>query len=146
MRKMLVLAMVAIVATAVAENASADAVYQTERLELAAVGGAPGGGMVVNIHPNGPEVYAHEVYTLQHAAPGEYAVFLNIFLEGLDCTGSKFAIPTATIATNAAGNGSGDVKFAPQDVAALRGMTFSISWTVVGPATYRTECTVVTLD
>jgi hypothetical protein len=38
------------------------------------------------------------------------------------------------------------VKFTPEDAAAIRNMTFSIKWTVVGPATYVTACTVVTLD
>ena len=102
--------------------------------------------MVVNIHPNGPNVYAHEIYTLRHAVPGSYQVFLNVFPTSLNCTGATAALPTATIATDATGNGRADVKFTPEDVAALRGMTFSISWTVTGPATYATACTAVTLD
>jgi transposase len=48
--------------------------------------------------------------------------------------------------TNARGNGQADVKFTPEDVAGFRGMTFSLSWTVTGPATYVTGCTVVVLD
>ena len=38
------------------------------------------------------------------------------------------------------------MKFTPEDVAGFRGMTFSLSWTVTGPATYVTGCTVVVLD
>jgi hypothetical protein len=38
------------------------------------------------------------------------------------------------------------VKFTPEDVTGFRGMTFSLSWTVTGPATYVTGCTVVVLD
>ena len=102
--------------------------------------------MVVNIHPNGQNVYAHEIYTLRQAVPGTYQVFLNVFPTSQNCTGQTAALPTATITTNAIGNGRADVKFTPADVAALRGMKFSISWTVVGPATYATTCTVVTLD
>ena len=146
MRHIVVLAASAVFAIAFVGTAAADRVYPTEHLDLSGVSGAPGGGMVVNIHPNGPNVYAHEIYTLRQAVPGTYQVFLNVFPTSLNCTGSSTAIPTTTLTTNASGNGRADVKFAPDDVAALRGMTFSISWTVVGPATYVTTCTVVTLD
>jgi hypothetical protein len=146
MRQILVVMATAVLAAAFAGTAAADRVYHTERLELSGVSGAPGGGMVVNIHPNGPNVYAHEIYTLRHAVPGTYQVFLNLFPTSLNCTGPSAALPTATITTNAIGNGWADVKFTPEDVGALRGMTFSISWSVVGPATYVTACTVVTLD
>jgi hypothetical protein len=146
MRQMLMIIVTAVLAAVFGGTAAADSAYHTERLELSGVGGAPGGGMVVNIHPNGPEVYAHEIYTLQHALPGTYQVSLNLFLTSLNCTGSTIALPTATLTTNATGNGRAEVKFTPEDAAALRGMTFSISWTVAGPATYVTACTIVTLD
>jgi len=146
LRKILVFIAIAVLTAAFAGTAAGDRVYQTERLELIGVGGAPGGGMVVNIHPNGPSVYAHEIYTLQRAVPGTYQVFLNLFLTSLNCTSLSVALPTATLTTNAIGNGSADAKFTPEDAAGLRGMTFSISWTVAGPATYVTACTIVTLD
>ncbi len=133
-------------AAILAAAAAADAAYHTERLELAGLAGAPGGGMVVNVHTNGPKVYAHEIYTLRGAVPGTYQVTLNVFPTSLDCTGPALAFPTATLNTNARGNGRADVKFTPEDVAAFRGMTFSLSWTVAGPATYVTGCTVVVLD
>jgi len=146
MRHILVLAATVVLAAAFVATAAADRVYHTERLALSAVGGAPGGGMVVNVHPNGPNVYAHEIYTLRHAVPGTYQVSLNLFPTSLHCTGATTALPTAMLTTNATGNGRADVKFTPEDVASLRNMTFSISWTVAGPATYVTACTVVTLD
>jgi hypothetical protein len=146
MRQILILAATAVSAAAFVGTATADQVYHTERLALSGVRGAPGGGMVVNVHPNGPNVYAHEIYTLTHAVPGEYQVFLNLFLASLDCTGATAALPTATLTTNPTGNGRADVKFTPEDATAIRNMTFSINWTVVGPATYVTACTVVTLD
>jgi hypothetical protein len=146
MRHILILAATAVSVAAFAGTATADRAYHTERLALSGVSGAPGGGMVVNVHPNGPNVYAHEIYTLSHAVPGEYQVFLNLFLTSLDCTGATAALPTATLTTNATGNGRADVKFTPEDAAAIRNMTFSIKWSVVGPATYVTACTVVTLD
>jgi hypothetical protein len=133
-------------AAILAAAAAADAAYHTERLELAGLAGAPGGGMVVNVHTNGPKVYAHEIYTLRGAVPGTYQVTLNVFPTSLDCTGPALAFPTATLNTNARGNGRADVKFTPEDVAAFRGMTLSLSWTVAGPATYVTGCTVVVLD
>ena len=37
-------------------------------------------------------------------------------------------------------------EFTPQDAGGLRESTVSIRWTVNGPATYATQCTVVTLD
>ena len=134
------------VAAAFAGTAAADRVYHTERLELSGVGGAPGGGMVVNIHANGAKVYAHEVYVLRQAVPGTYQVSLTLFPTSLNCTGQSVPIPTAMIDTNAVGNGRADVKFTPEDVGTLRGTTVSINWSVTGPATYATDCTVVTLD
>jgi hypothetical protein len=146
MRGILGLAAVTLAAAALAGTAAADAVYHSERLDLKGLGGAPGGGMVVNVHTNGPQVYAHEIYTLRQAVPGTYQVILNVFPTSLDCTGMALAVPTATLETNARGNGRADVKFTPEDVAGFRGMTFSLSWTVTGPATYVTSCTVVVLD
>jgi len=141
-----VFALTATVAAMLATTAAADRVYHTERLELSGVGGAPGGGMVVNVHPNGPEVYAHEIYVLRQAVPGTYQVALTLYTDNLSCAGAGTVIPTAMIETNAQGNGHADVKFTPEDVEDLRGTTVSISWSVAGPATYVTDCTVVTLD
>jgi hypothetical protein len=146
MRHFFGLTVVAVLAATLAAAASADSAYHTERLELRGLNGAPGGGMVVNVHPNGPIVYAHEIYTLSGAIAGSYEVELHIFPTSLDCSGGSSVIPTATIETNAHGNGRADVKFTPADAAALRGLTLSINWTVTGPATYVTDCTVVTLD
>ena len=146
MRRVVSLVAVALAAGAFAGAAAADAAYHTERLELVGLAGATGGGSVVNIHTNGPQVYAHEIYTLRAAVPGTYQVILNVFPTSRDCTGPALAFPTATLVTNGRGNGQADVKLTPEDVAGFRGLTFSISWTVTGPATYVTRCTVVVLD
>ena len=146
MRRFFSLTLVAVLAAAVAAAASADSAYHTERLELRGLNGAPGGGMVVNVHPNGPTVYAHEIYVLRDAVAGTYQVELHIFPTSLNCSGGSAVIPTATIETNANGNGRADVKFTPADAAGIRGLTLSINWTVTGSATYVTDCTVVTLD
>jgi hypothetical protein len=146
MRHFFGLIIVAVLAATLVAAASADSAYHTERLDLHGLNGAPGGGMVVNVHPNGPIVYAHEVYTLSGAVAGTYQVALHIFPTSLNCSGESAVIPTATIETNAHGNGRADVKFTPADAAGIRGLTLSINWTVTGPATYVTDCTVVTLD
>ena len=146
MRRILALAAAVVAAGALAATASADRVYHTEHLALTGLAGAPGGGSVVNIHTGGPVLYAHEVYTLRHAVPGTYQVFLNLFPTSLDCTGFTVALPTASLTTNEIGNGRADATFTPEDAAQLRGQTISISWTVVGPATYVSPCTVVVLD
>ena len=72
-----------------------------------------------------------------------YQVILNLFLT---CAGSPVAFPTATPTTNALGYGQADVKFTPEDAADLRRLDVSVNWTVVGPATYVSPCTVVVLD
>ena len=146
MRSLIGLAAAILTSALLAGAAGADAVYHTDRLALHGVAGAPGTGMVVNIHPNGPNVFAHEIYTLRQAVPGTYAVSLNIFATSLDCSGAMDAVPTATLTTNSQGNGRADVKFTPEDAAGLSGLTISINWTVTGPATYATDCTVVALD
>jgi hypothetical protein len=133
-------------AAAMAGTAAADAVSHTQRIPLTAVGGAAGGGSVVDIHANGPQVFSHELYTLVDAVPGTYQVSVNLSPFTLDCTGPTFTVPNATLTTNVSGNGQADATFTPEDVAPFRGMTFSLSWTVTGPATYVTGCTVVVLD
>jgi hypothetical protein len=146
MNRILTVAAVAVAAAAFTANAGADSAYHTEHLALTGVAGAPGGGSVVNIHTNGPTIYAHEIYTLRGVVPGTYQVVLNLFPTSLDCTGAAIPVPTATITTNAVGNGQGDATFTPEDARELRGQTFGINWTVTGPATYVSGCTVVVLD
>jgi hypothetical protein len=136
----------AAVALGLAGSAAADGTFHTEQLALRGVDGAPGGGMVVDIHANGPTVYAHEIYTLKKAVPGTYQVEVSLYPGSLACSGTPFPMTTAEITTNAVGNGEADVTFTPEEVGPLRGSTLSIIWTVTGPATYVTDCTVVTLD
>ena len=147
MRTIVCLVSTLLAAAVLAGTARADAAYHTERLDLIGVAAAPGSGMVVNVHTNGPQVYAQETYALQHAVPGIYVVFLNVFPASLDCTGvGSFSVATAELVTNVAGNGLAGFTFTPELVDAFRGLTLSISWTLAGPATYATRCTVVVLD
>jgi hypothetical protein len=131
--------------------AAGDAVYQSQHLALNPVGGAPlRSGFVENIHPNGPQVYAHEVYVLNGAQPNtSYQVVLLIFPLRTSCAGSPIAIPTAQLSTNASGNGKAQVFFRPADVPpALRSGTHGLIWQLSagGSVVYETSCSPVTLD
>ena len=133
--------------------ALADAVYHSRHIELLPVGGTPlRSGFVENIHANGPNVFAREVYVLNGAQPETtYQVTLEIFALDPSCTGEPTAVvPTAAITTNAAGNGRGEAVFRPADVPAeLRNATHGIIWTVSdasGVVVFRSGCELVTLD
>jgi hypothetical protein len=134
--------------------ALADSVYHTERLALEPVGGAQGTGMVVNIHPNGPMVFASERYALRDAEPNaSYTVWLVIDasnLTGCDFPGLTIEMK-ADLQTNAAGNGTSpaDFYFQPGGIPpCLRDMSFPIHWEVTldGVLTHVTDSTIVTLD
>jgi hypothetical protein len=132
----------------------ADQAYHTEKLAFEPVGNAPlRDGFVVNIHPNGPKVYAHEIYTLKGAEKNTtYQVYLTAFVENPECTPvtpeSTFTLPMAELTTNAAGNGKASAKFTPENVEGLRDMTHGVLWTVEldGQTVYTTACTAVALD
>jgi hypothetical protein len=132
--------------------ALADAVYHSSHIALLPTGATPlRSGFVENIHVNGPNVFAREIYVLNGAQPDTtYQVTLNIFALDPTCTGSPAAVvPTASITTNAAGNGRGDAVFRPSDVpAVLRHATHGIIWTVSDSSgvTFSSGCEVVTLD
>ena len=154
MRRLLLLPLLLLLSTALtAGPVSADAVYQTERLVLAPAAGSGerGSGMVVNAHPNGPRIYAHEQYLLRQARPG--ATYQVHLLLGADCgsvTSGSAGLVTASITTNAAGNGAASkvFTFAFVDSLGIRGMSFKAAWLVSrdGVPAYRTACTTITLD
>ena len=146
MRRLTIGLLGAALAAVMAGAASADQVFHTQRVQLTAVEGAPGGGTVVDIHANGPQVFSHELYQLFDAVPGTYEVFVNLSPTSLDCTGPTFTVPTATLTTNGTGNGQADAVYTPAAVAPFQGTTFSLSWTVTGPATYVTGCIVTVVD
>lgn len=137
-----------VAALAAAPLATADAVYHSQHIALVPVGTSPlRTGFVENIHPNGPNVYAHEIYVLNGAAPDStYAVTLHLFA-GTSCTTQIAAIRTTTFQTNRAGNGVGQAEFTPSQVTPLRGGTYGIEWTITnGSDIYQTACSTVTLD
>ena len=131
--------------------ATGDAVYHSQHIGLHPVGEAPlQSWFVENIHPNGPQVYAHEVYVLNGAdANATYQVVLLLYPFSTSCAGEPVVIPTAQLSTNGSGNGKAQVFFRPSDVgASLRNATHGIRWQVTtgGAAVYETDCSSVTLD
>jgi hypothetical protein len=133
--------------------ALADRVYHSQHVPLVAVGGAPlKSGFVENVHPNGPQVYAHEMYSLNGAAPGTtYQVFLLVHLGDPGCDDvAATNLGSTELVTNADGNGTAD-RFIPTSTvpAGIRNQTHGVRWEVTtldGTLVYRTDCTDVTLD
>jgi len=132
---------------------SADSTYHSEHIDLMPVGDAPlRSGFVENIHVNGPMVYAIERYVLNGAVPDTtFQVALHIHWPGSACsTEAVTVVESATVLTNVSGNGSAQVKFAPEDAAPLKAMsdTYEIRWAFTndGALTYETPCTMITLD
>jgi hypothetical protein len=130
--------------------AFADGVYHSSHYVLTAVNAAPlRSGFVENIHANGPNVYAHEQYVLNGAVPNTtYRVILMISPLDTTCSSPSITIPSATIQTNAVGNGVSYHVFTPADADGLRGLTVGIIWTVSSGSSpsYQTGCETVVLD
>jgi hypothetical protein len=149
MNRVLVFLAAVLGALVLAPLGGADAVYHSQHIALTPVGSAPlHSGFVENVHPNGPQVFAHEIYVLNGAAAGSYQVTLWISGDTTACAGAS-PVPTATLTTNDRGNGVADAVIRPAliDAAGLHGATLGIYWTVVGAtASYRTACSVVHLD
>lgn len=140
-------------AAALAPLAAADAVYHSERLELASVAGAPlRSGFVLNSKAQGPRVYAHEIYVLNGAAPNAKFTFKrDFYVANCGCKGEpSFSTPVGWLETNGAGNAKDDLLVTPDDIPAfLRGEKHGVRWHVENAAetiVYRTACTAVTLD
>jgi len=131
-----------------ASPASADQLYHSGHIAFAAMGGAPlRSGFVENIHPNGPNVFAHEQYVVNGAEPNTtYQVWLTVY--DPTCSASLFAMQTATITTNEAGNGTAFHVFTPADATGLHGLTIGGIWTLTtgGAPEYATGCSIVHLD
>ena len=133
--------------------ASADRVYHSEHLPLVAVGSAPlEEGFVENVHPNGTQIFAHEIYSLKGALPNTtYQVFLLVHLGDPGCDNSTATNFRSTdLTTNATGNGTAD-RFIPTETVplAIRDQTHGVRWEVRlpdGTLVYQSACTNVTLD
>jgi hypothetical protein len=131
-------------------TANADAVYPSQHIPLHPIGTAPlKTGFVENIHANGPNVYAHEVYVIAGAAPRtSYDVTISLYVQDPACATAPLTLPTATLTTNASGNGRADVFFSPADADGLRGAAHGAIWSlsVSGTLVYQTACSTIVLD
>ena len=155
-QRALAVAVAAVAFTALAPLAAADAVYHTDHLNLDRVGGAPlRSGFVQNIKAEGPEVYAHELFVLNGAAPSTtYTVTRNFFVFDPSCSGTGFVdrISVGTIVTNAVGNGRDALIVRPEaipDFLVDPDRAHGVFWTIAdaaGTDRYQTACTAVTLD
>jgi hypothetical protein len=107
-------------------------------------------GHIINIHPNGPQVFARERYVLIGAEPNtEYQVNLLLYPNEPDCDGEAVVIPTAEIETNGVGNGTAEVVILPADIGDLHNATHGVARevTLEEEAVYAAAlCSAVTLD
>jgi hypothetical protein len=101
-RLLLAAALVMTAVAVAAPLAAADAVYHSKHIALNPIGGAPlRSGFVENIHADGPQVYAHELYVLNGAEPDTaYQVTLLLYPFDASCVSDVVPIPTASFQTN----------------------------------------------
>ncbi len=134
-----------------ASPASADSTYHSTHISLIPVGGAPlRTAFVENIHANGPNVFAHEVYVVNGGIPNaDLQVAISVWVGNTACTGdASFTLPTASLNTNVAGNGKAQHVFTPADANGLHNTTDGATWTLSanGVVVYRSGCEVISLD
>ena len=154
MRQLAMAAIVAALSAAVLiPGARADQVFHSERIPLIPVNGAPlQSGFVVDIHANGPVIYALERYQLNGALPNTtYQVVSQVFLDPTCMVNLIGSIPDATLQTNASGNGEAkDVPISPEQITqfGLHNTTLGINWQVLlnGAVMYQTGCISVRTD
>ena len=139
--------------------ASADQTFQTRQYPLSAVAGEPlRAGFVVDVHAQGPQVYAQERYHLSGARSGTaYEVRLSVYGD-VTCASDLVltTITTNDLLTNRAGNANGAVTFRPADAAGLVQREYGLVWEVVRVVVrekvrvevvaYTTGCQVVQVD
>ena len=150
MRLLLFLLLAATVVAVCAPAATADRVYHSQHLPLVTADSSRiPSGFVENVHPNGSEIYAHEIYSLRGALPGTtYQVFLLVHLGDPECDSVEATnFGSTDLTTNAAGNGTAD-RFIDSAPEAVRHQTHGVRWEVTldGMLVFETECTAVTLD
>lgn len=141
----------ALLSVGAASTVTADRAYHTERVALQAIGDAPiRSGSVVNIHANGPKVYALERYLLNGAlANHDYEITLNVHFFDPSCEADAVEFFRLPISTNAAGNGHTKAPTIPPEAVAGFAGDHGVNWIVYdneGTAVYETGCEDVVLD
>ena len=149
-RVLMTCALAGIAVMAGATSARGDAVYHSQHIALSPTGAAPlRSGFVENIHADGPNVFAHEQYVVNGAAPNTiYQVLLKAYPGDTTCSTSAITIPTALLETNVAGNGNAYHVFTPADAEGLHGLTLGGKWVLMNGNTveYATSCATIHLD
>ena len=132
---------------------AAAAPFPAQHFELTPLGGEPlRNGFVEVIHPDGPQVYAHQVYHLNGARSNQsYEVVISIWTSNVACGGDPaFVLPAAVVDTNAAGSGEADAVFSPEllDALGIRGQTIGGNVTLFreGSPAYTNGCNAIQLD
>lgn len=145
------LALLAVVAS-FATTAAAEP-FPAQHFSLVPVSGEPlKKGFVEVIHPDGPQVYAHQVYEVNGAGSNQsYEAVISIWTSNLACAGDPaLVLPAAVVDTNPAGNGEADAVFTPEllDALGIRGLTIGGNVTLYreGLPAYSTGCNEVELD
>ena len=152
MRRSLALAgAVSLLTLGVSSTVSADRAYHTERVSLHAIDDAPlRSGSVVNIHANGPQVYAQERYLLNGVLPNyEYEIALTVHVFDVECAQAAVEFFRVPISTNAAGNGHAKAPTVPPEATEGLAGEHGVNWIVyddAGTAVYETGCEDVVLD
>ena len=132
------------------QTAQADQTFHTTRYALSSVVDESAHGAVIDIHTQGPRIYAQELYVLRDVLPGgTYVMNLYVYSDP-DCTDLVAPVPgTATMTANAAGNAHGAMTFVPAAVEGLPRTTYHLRWQVtdsIGAVVYQTACVAVALD
>lgn len=138
--------LVAALSATLAGTAHADKVFHTTTYPLIPVGGSSVSGTVVDIHAQGPRIYAQERYRLVGATPGAtYAMNLLAYSDSA-CSAFVLGAPaTATMTANVAGIAKGAHTFPPLG---LTPGTLYLRWqvTTAGAVVSQTDCVAVALD
>jgi hypothetical protein len=104
-------------------------------------------GFVVDVHANGPKIFAQERYVLVGAAPNTtYQVEISAYPDTACVQSPRLTIPEATLLTNGAGNGEAGFTFVP--ALAPHPGTYNLQWHVLtgGTVAYHTACSSVAVD
>ena len=131
-------------------TAHADQVFHTTQYPLSSVADESVHGWVIDVHTQGPTIYAQERYLLRDVDPGQTYVMNLYAYSDPDCRNLVVPVPgTATMTANASGNAHGATTFVPAAVEGLPRTTYHLRWQVTdgtGTVVYQTACVAVALD
>lgn len=131
-------------------TAQADQAFHTTKYPLSSVADGSVHGWVIDIHTQGPRIYAQERYQLRDVSPGQTYVMNLYAYSDPDCSDLVVSVPgTATMTANISGNAHGATTFVPAAVEGLPRTTYHLRWQVTdsaGAVVHQTACVAVALD